>query len=53
MKLEQKLAELTKELGRAREINDQAAVEELEDEIEEVEYELEQQYEEHFDGNWS
>jgi HAMP domain-containing protein len=53
MKLEQRLIELTKALGRAREAGDQDEIEELEDEIEELEYQLEQQYEDHFDGNWS
>jgi hypothetical protein len=53
MKLEQKLIELTKALGRAREAGDQETIEELEDEIEEVEFQLEQEYDEHFDGNWS
>lgn len=52
MKLEQRLADLTKQLGRAREAGDTQAVEELEDEIEELEYELEQEYNDYFDGNW-
>lgn len=44
MKLEQRLAELTKQLASARRDGDEALVEELEDRIDEVEYELEEEY---------
>lgn len=44
-KLEQRLSDLTRQLGVARQNKDTEAAEELEDEIAEIEYELEQEYE--------
>jgi len=43
-KLEQRLIDLTKQLGIARLNKDQEAVEDLEDQIAELEYDLEQEY---------
>lgn len=42
-KSEQRLSELTKALSTARRANDQEQIEELEDEIAELEYEMEQE----------
>lgn len=44
-KLEQRLSDLTKRLATARITNNEEVIEELEDEIAEVEFELEQEYE--------
>jgi len=43
-KLEQRLSDLTKQLASARRDKDNDLIEELEDEIAEVEYELEEEY---------
>lgn len=44
IKLEQRLIALTKRLAVARESDDVELIEQLEDEIDEIEFELEQQY---------
>lgn len=44
-KLEQRLSDLTRQLGVARENKDTESIESIEDEIDEVEFELEQEYE--------
>ena len=43
-KLEQRLSDLTRQLATARLNKDQEAIEELEDEIAELEFDLEQEY---------
>ena len=43
-KLEQRLSDLTKQLASARRDKDNDLIEELEDEIAELEYELEEEY---------
>ena len=48
-KLEQRLYDLTKQLASARNVKDEALIEDLEDEIAEVEDELEEQYSSKFD----
>lgn len=52
MKLEQRLIELSKQLGRAREAGDQELAEELEDKIDEIEYQLEEEYERRHGTAW-
>lgn len=52
MKLEQRLIELSKKLGKAREAGDQSLVEDLEDRIDEVQYELEEELEARHGTNW-
>lgn len=43
-KLEQRLSDLTKQLAAARRDKDEELIEELEDEIAELEYDLEEEY---------
>jgi len=50
MKLEQRLGELTKQLAAARRDDDVPLIEQLEDEIDELEYQLEQQFD--VRGEW-
>lgn len=52
MKLEQRLIELSKKLGKAREDGDQQAIEDLEDRIDEVQYEIEEEYERRHGTDW-
>jgi len=50
-KLEQRLIDLTKQLGTARLNKDQAAIEDLEDQIAELEYDLEQEYNQRYNDH--
>lgn len=52
MKLEQRLIELSKKLGKAREDGDQNLIEDLEDRIDEVQYELEEELESRHGTHW-
>lgn len=49
-KLEQRLSDLTKLLASARRDKDQDAIEMYEDEIAEIEFELEEEYNRRFDS---
>ena len=52
MKLEQRLASLTRQLSDARRDNDIELIESLEDEIDRVEIELEEDFERRYETDW-
>jgi len=52
MKLEQRLASLTRQLANARRDGDEEAIEALEDQIDQIELEMEEQFESRHDTNW-
>lgn len=51
-KLTQKLSDLTKALASARQYGDQEAIEMFEDQIAEVEFELEEEYNRRYDNEY-
>jgi len=52
MKLEQRLASLTRQLANARRDGDEDAIEALEDEIDQLEIEMEEEFESRYDTDW-
>ena len=51
-KLEQRLMDLTRQLSNAKRDGDDEAIEELEDLIDETEYEIEEEYNERYSVEW-
>lgn len=52
MKLAQRLSDLTKQLASARRDGNAELIEELEDTIDEVEYEMEEEYNRRYETDW-
>lgn len=52
MKLEQRLASLTRQLANARRDGDEETIEALEDEIDQLEIEMEEEFDSRYETDW-